>query len=209
MVVNRRYGWGPQFGGVFEAMKELGRQWMWYPVLDDTTYDPRTFRLDRDFSRIVRANAPYSINIPAEGLARFLRRGKKILVFMGLDDPTLSIEDTVDFQRQVEALAGRAAGNTRMYLMPGVGHCGGFPRTGKLRGAESADMLGILRSWVESGKAPAYPTSFHLGANGRHEFSRPLCVMGTYPRYNGSGDVAKAESFTCVPDATPDPYSNS
>jgi hypothetical protein len=32
-----------------------------------------------------------------------------------------------------------------------------------------------------------------------------LCVMGTYPRYNGSGDVVKAESFTCVPDGTPDP----
>jgi hypothetical protein len=28
--------------------------------------------------------------------------------------------------------------------------------------------------------------------------SRPLCIYPAYPRYNGSGDVSAASSYTCT-----------
>jgi feruloyl esterase len=58
-----------------------------------------------------------------------------------------------------------------------------------------------LEDWVERHKAPPKnivgvtmdPKTFDVTA------SRPMCGYGLYPKYNGSGDVNDASSFTCEP----------
>jgi hypothetical protein len=196
-VINPMYWWGSQ-SGTFAALAELGNQWMWYPILNDPNYNPKTYEVDRYWPRIVSATSPYSVDVDPNELASYLKRGKKLLVFMGVDDPTLSIDDTVNFQRRVEALAGAGSANTQMYLLPGVDHCGA--RMEGYNGAETADMLGALRNWVERGSKPANLIAKHLDITGKLVNTRPLCVIGTYPKYRGSGDPNRASSFTCQPD---------
>ena len=40
--------------------------------------------------------------------------------------------------------------------------------------------------------------SAKLNASGQVELERPLCKYPEYPRYNGAGDQAAAESYTCT-----------
>jgi membrane dipeptidase len=66
-----------------------------------------------------------------------------------------------------------------MYLLPGVGHCGVWPETEKLRGTESIDMLGALRGWVEQGRSPSTWVAAHRDKSGNTVLTRPLCRLGT------------------------------
>jgi pimeloyl-ACP methyl ester carboxylesterase len=198
-VIDRRYWWGSQ-SGVFAALAELGKQWMWYPILNDPGYDPKAYDVNKYWPRIVAGTRPYSLDVKPDELSTFLKLGKKMLIFMGVDDPTLSIDDTVSFEKRVQALSGDAAANTQMYLLPGVHHCG--YRMTEYRGAETADMLGALRLWVERGVVPVHLIAKHVDAGGHVINARPLCPIGTYPKYLGRGNPDDAASFTCQRDGT-------
>jgi hypothetical protein len=53
-----------------------------------------------------------------------------------------------------------------------------------------------LETWVEKGEVPG-PQIVADTKEGNHGRTRPLCVYPKWPRYV-SGDIDKAESFTCV-----------
>lgn len=204
-VVYNKFGWGSQasFYGtlsLFSAMEYLGVQWMSYPILNSPNYNPASFNTDVGYGQIVAANQPYSVDVDPSAVAAFLKKGKKLLVFQGGDDGALSIEDNINFQKTVVAAAGASASNTQMYILPGVGHCGYQYST--LKGANSIGALSAMRSWVEQGQQPNGLVATRLGSDGSVQMTRPLCVQGTYPKYKGSGDVSKADSFSCVADGT-------
>ena len=198
-LINPGYWWGPQAGGFYDVMESLGDGSMRDVVLNDKTYDPKTFTIDLYWPSISAVASQYMLDTDPRAVANFVKQGKKLLVYMGGDDPALSVDEVTAFQHQVESLAGVAKANTQMYLLPGVGHCG--QRDGTLKGAESSDMLGALRDWVEQGVKPTNQISAHLNSSSTPEFTRPLCALGTFAKYMGSGDATKAESFACVPDA--------
>ncbi len=75
------------------------------------------------------------------------RRGKMIL-YHGWNDPALSAISTIEHYDGVLKRDKDAASYIRLFLLPGVLHCGGGP------GCDDVDWLRIIRDWVESGKAP-------------------------------------------------------
>jgi feruloyl esterase len=78
----------------------------------------------------------------------------------------------------------------RFYEIPGLGHAVSSQFNG------TWDALTALEQWVEQGVAPAgQVTRDTVGVPGR---TRPLCDYPKWPKYNGSGDVNSAASFTCV-----------
>ena len=58
------------------------------------------------------------------------------------------------------------------------------------------DSLTTLENWVEKGIAP--PPQIVADTAAVPGRTRPLCEYPSWPRYNGSGDVNSAASFTCV-----------
>jgi feruloyl esterase len=80
----------------------------------------------------------------------------------------------------------------RFYMVPGMAHGGGGGNF-----EPGADLLGAVDAWVTKGKPPSaqFATDTNKTTAGR---SRPLCEYPAYPRYNGSGDVNLAASFTCA-----------
>ena len=76
-----------------------------------------------------------------------------------------------------------------MFLVPGMGHCGGGPMA-----LETFDMLGAIVDWVEHGKAPASITATGRALQGR---TRPLCPYPQHAQYKGSGSPDVASSFEC------------
>ena len=130
-------------------------------------------------------------------------RGAKIMVYHGVSDAIFSADDSVAWAQGVATNHSDAADFARLYLVPGMGHCSGGPAT------DQFDMLSALVDWVERGVAPdsvtasARGTGNAGGVNGEvpagwaANRSRPLCPWPLVARYNGSGSLDTASSFSC------------
>jgi feruloyl esterase len=93
---------------------------------------------------------------------------------------------TAHYYDQVRKTAGADA-KVRLFLAPGVSHCGGGT------GASQFDTLAAMDDWIATGKAPeVIPAS-----NPQKGFTRPLCAWPDLPFYKGEGDPNAAASFSC------------
>jgi feruloyl esterase len=125
-------------------------------------------------------------------LSSFVGRGGKQLFFHGVSDPWFSALDTVDYYERLGRDNGgavKAEEFARLFLVPGMGHCGGGEAT-----LDQFDLLGALVDWVEQGKAPQSVIATSPRQPGR---SRPLCAWPSHAHYKGEGDVNDAANFEC------------
>lgn len=123
-------------------------------------------------------------------LTSFAEHGK-ILFFHGDSDPWFSPLDTLGYYNSLAATNGGAdkvAEWSRMYLVPGMGHCGGGPAL------DQFDMLSAVVNWVEKGTAPDAIIATGKAFPGR---SRPLCAYPKHAQYTGQGDTQDAKNFEC------------
>jgi pimeloyl-ACP methyl ester carboxylesterase len=155
-----------------------------------------------------RESADMQITPPGKdeprNLAGLRSRGAKMLLYHGVSDAIFSADDTVAFMRRLDRVQdGRAADFARYFPVPGMAHCTGGPAT------DQFDALTPLVRWVEHGEAPATITARARGAGNAGgvnaelpagwaaDRSRPLCPWPAVARYNGSGSVDAAASFSC------------
>jgi feruloyl esterase len=125
-------------------------------------------------------------------LNSFSEHGGKLIFYHGTSDPWFSAQDTVRYYEQLAADNGGApavAAWSRLFVVPGMGHCGG---------GESAldrfDMVDAISKWVESGVAPDAVTATGEAFPQR---SRPLCAYPRHAHYKGSGDPESGSNFEC------------
>jgi feruloyl esterase len=155
---------------------------------DDPDWDIMSFDLERDLALALENGGFIEANDP--DLTEFRDRGGKLLLYHGWADPGPAPENTIDYYEAVtETLGGNQDDWMRLFLLPGVGHCGGGV------GPSQADFLGSLDAWRESGTAPDSILATRGGANG---MSRPLCPYPQIARYSGSGSTSDAANFTCA-----------
>src|SRR5271157_218614 len=124
-------------------------------------------------------------------LSTFSASGGKILFFHGDSDPWFSPLDTLGYYQSLAATNGGAdkvAEWSRMFLVPGMCHCGGGPAL------DQFDMLGAVVNWVEKGTAPESVIATGQAFHGR---SRPLCPYPKHAQYSGHGDTNDAHNFSC------------
>ena len=164
-----------------------------YIVYSDPNYSTDTYDVDSDLRTVVNViERDFDFSANTAPLARYLRSGKKIIVWHGAEDGLMSHLDTVRSYEPMADAAGRHVANARLYTPPGVQHCGGGP------GADAFDLLASLTRWVERGRAPHALTASKLDPEGNVLFTRPLCEHPEYPHYVGYGDPNDARSFRCV-----------
>jgi len=148
------------------------------------------------------------LNANTANLGEFRLHGGKLLLWQGFADPRLPVLNTIAYYERLIASQmpkrGHDAGArkealrrtqefARLYLAPGVGHCGGGA------GPDTVDLISPLIPWVEQGIAPDQIIASKV-VNGATTFSRPLCPYPALPRYSGVGDPTQASSFKCVAD---------
>ncbi len=126
-------------------------------------------------------------------LTAFARRGGRLLVYHGWSDQNIPPRESVRYHDGVVATMGRerAAEVMRLFMVPGMGHCGGGD------GPNEFDRLTALEDWREHGKAPDTIVASQI-RDGRVVRTRPLCVYPRIATYRGSGSVDRAESFACT-----------
>ena len=125
-------------------------------------------------------------------LSSFSSHGGKLIFYHGTSDPWFSAKDTIDYYRRMTAANGgesKVKDLSRLFLSPGMGHCGGGSAT-----LDTFDMLSASVTWVEKGQAPESVTATGRAFPGR---SRPLCAYPAHAQYKGQGSVEDAANFEC------------
>ncbi len=154
----------------------------------DPSLNMLNFNFDRDPARLKAFAAIYNAADDVD-LAAYRKHGGKLLMIHGLADPIFSAAESMDYIQRVKAKHGAKADDfARLFLVPGMNHCGGGPAT------DAFDGLGAIERWVEKGDAPT-----RIEASGTAEMpgiSRPLCSYPKVARYQG-GDEKLAASFEC------------
>lgn len=141
-----------------------------------------------EYNEIIGTNNP--------DLSAFHAAGGKMISWQGLADSLVFAQNAIDYRQMVEEAMGGAANVNefyRLFLVPGGGHC--MTATGVTPIA--SDILKALVAWVENGEAPDTLAARTTGADGI-ERTRDICPYPFVARYNGDGDAASADSFSCV-----------
>ena len=124
-------------------------------------------------------------------LSSFSGSGGKLIFFHGDSDPWFSPLDTLGYYQSLAADNGGAekvAEWSRLFLVPGMAHCGGGPAL------DSFDMLSAIVNWVEKGTPLDNVIATGKAFPGR---SRPLCAYPKHAQYSGQGDSENAKNFRC------------
>jgi Tannase and feruloyl esterase len=159
----------------------------------DPTWDAMSFDLDKDLALTLK-NASF-IEASDPNLSRFKARGGKLLLWHGWADPGPAPENTINYYAQAATAAGGGSQEDwmRLFLLPGVAHCGGGV------GPDQADFLGAMERWREQGVAPAQiVASRNAGRGGLTPMTRPLCPFPQIAKYKGTGSTDEAGNFSCV-----------
>jgi len=150
-------------------------------------HDPDWRYEEFDFSgfrhRLRTAGA--TLNAVDANLDAFRKNGGKLLMYHGWSDAALSALASIEYVEAVYARDESARGDVRLFLMPGVLHCGGGP------GPWQVDFIEAVEQWDESGAAPdTIMAGFPAGG------TRPLCAYPKRATYVG-GDDRDPASFEC------------
>jgi feruloyl esterase len=184
-------GWAAR---IPEVGKPVGSLWGDMPRFvghRDANWDAMSFDLDKDLALTLK-NASF-IEASDPDLTKFKARGGKLLLWHGWADPGPAPENTINYYSQAAKASGGSQDEwMRLFLMPGVAHCGGGV------GPDQADFLGAMERWREQGIAPAQITaSRNAGRSGLTPMTRPLCPFPQIAKYKGTGSTDEAGNFSC------------
>ncbi|HEY6815268.1 MAG TPA: tannase/feruloyl esterase family alpha/beta hydrolase [Croceibacterium sp.] len=195
-----------QLGALTQGPQPFPVALTYYSLLafgDRTGWDWKTF----DYTRDAQAGRDYGagiLDVPYTGLGAFFARGGKLLLSHGWTDGLIPATNTLKFYDGLRPTlsADQAANQLRLFMVPGMDHCGGG------EGASQFDTLGTIDEWATTGRTPdLIHASRPTAASGlpgappaapRAPLSRPLCAWPAYAEYKGEGDANAEASFRCV-----------
>ena len=153
-------------------------------------WDLKDFKLE-DVERFEKDKGP-AVNSVDPNLKQFFAHNGKLLMYHGWGDPGVPPMGTVNYFNNVTKTVGaaQANGGMRLFMIPGMGHCGGGD------GTTTFDMVTALGKWNEERKAPQTIPASRI-RDGKVDRTRPLCAYPQMAVYKGTGSTDEAASFIC------------
>ena len=95
--------------------------------------------------------------------------------------------------------AANARRFVRLFMVPGMMHCGGGP------GPNSFDTASAIEQWREKNTAPeqlvasryANSVAALMGSPGKALATRPVCAYPAVPHWTGKGSYDEAQNYIC------------
>ncbi len=168
---------------------------------EDTPVDEAVAAADAKTAKILNATNP--------NLAAFKGRGGKLILYHGWSDPALPALNTIDYYNAVERRMGarETATFTRLYMVPGMQHCGGGPgpntfgQNGSTEHADSRNNIDLaLQQWVEKRISPSSIIATKYVEDDPKKgakMTRPLCPYPQVAVWTGTGSTDDAANFIC------------
>ena len=196
---NGQSGWiGQQINGPngLGAWTSFGQNFLRFmtPGVKNADSDPSQvfsrFDIDKDPARMEELRQ--ILDATDTDLSAFKRRGGKLLMYFGWADPQLNPLMGVEYYEQVvEKMGTSTADFARLFMVPGMFHCGGGVGTGVF------DTATPLVKWAEASAAPDRIEASRVVA-GKVVRTRPLCAYPQVARYKGAGSIDESANFACV-----------
>ena len=157
-----------------------------YIVFKDANWDWKTLDWDKDIQKALDETRPMLTTQP--NFSEFSDHGGKLFIFMGwvnYHNPA----QVIGFYNQAVKNMGpeKSAKSLRFMAIPGET----FKDT-------MFDRIKAVEDWVEQGKAPDQITGSYYGADGKLARTHPFCAYPKVAQYKGTGDINRAENFTCA-----------
>ena len=143
------------------------------------------FNFDTDTPKIAQIAAIN--NADATFLTTFKQRGGKMIIVEGVSDPVFSAHDLRDWYRRLDRDMNGAADFARLFMIPGLTHCGGGPAL------DNVDPLTALENWTDKQTAPDFLAASGSSFPGKNQ---PQCAYPKYAFYVG-GDKNAISSYVC------------
>jgi hypothetical protein len=115
-------------------------------VFGDPNYD--ILKLDIAGAPRQAARIAAIVNSTDPNLTAFRARGGKLIQYHGWNDPAIPPRGSIVYYENVRATMGDVDGFYRLYLVPGMLHCGGG------QGPSGVNWLSLIQDWVEQGRPP-------------------------------------------------------
>jgi len=183
-------GWGQLTG---DAPIFIATDFMKYFALKDPNWDYKTRPINFD-SDVALADKPANqpVNAIDPDLRKFAARGGKMILWGGWNDSGVPPLEVVNYYNNVVKTVGAktAMSALRLYMVPGVGHCGGG------EGTDHFDLFPALQQWVEQKRAPSELIASRI-ENGKVVRTRPLCEYPEIATHKGTGSTDDAANFAC------------
>ena len=179
----------PGTGIVPSLQFAFGTEFYKYFVFGDSTWDYSKYDL-RNWRRDTQKMAAI-LNTTDPEMKAFKARGGKLIIYHGWSDPALNAMQTIAYYDQVLKHDASARDYARLFLVPGMFHCGGGT------GPNEADWRGAIADWVERAHAPDRVIARERGAKGSADKTHPLCAYPARATYDGKGKTDDASSYSC------------
>ena len=160
-----------------------------YIVFKDPNWDPKTLNYDSDVERASKGGN-LVFDATDTDLSHFTKRGGKLIMYQGWAEPGIPPGNLVKYYGQIQQKTSGAKDSVRVFMVPGMGHCGGGD------GTSTFDMVAALDAWRDGGKAPEQVNASRV-RDGKVDRTRPLCAWPAVAKYKGTGSVDDAGNFVC------------
>lgn len=114
------------------------------------------------------------------------------MFYHGVATHGFSALDTIQYYERLATVSGGQGATaewSRLFLVPGMAHCGDGEAA-----LDRFDLLSAIVDWVEHDDAPDSVLATGAAFPNR---SRPLCPYPLHAHYNGRGSPEDAASFSC------------
>ena len=192
---NKLSGWIPWITGPNETAQKsgypsyiaaFGIEIFKYFILQDSDWNYLTYDF-KGYEKEMRYASAY-LDATSTDYSRFKNHKGKIIFWHGWNDPALSAYATIDHYKAVKANDPDLRDYMRLFLLPGVLHCGGGD------GPSQVDWISLIRDWVENNNAPERVIASKT-IGGKEVMTRPIFPYPDEVVYDGKGDTNKESSF--------------
>lgn len=201
-------GWATWITGPERDRSEMysyGTQFFQNMIYNDPAWKFQTFDADRD-TKMADDKGARLMNATDTDLSAFEKRGGKLIIYHGWSDAAISATNSINYYQgvQKQMRADDVTGFLRLYMVPGMEHCGGgagpnvFGQSGVPKKDPQHDVDAALEAWVEQGSAPGMIVAAKVDEKGATVRTRPLCPYPQVAKWKGSGSTDDAASFSCA-----------
>jgi len=148
------------------------------PNIDTFGYQNASF-----YPNFLAANHPLN-DATSPDLSAFQKAGGKLILWHGWADQHISPLFTINYFEAMQNTMGASNVSefARLYLIPGVGHCGGG------EGFPNIDLVTQVTGWVEQGSAPNAVMTYQTDSSNAVTASRPVYPYPAVAQFTGTGD---------------------
>lgn len=170
------------------VLQDPAADFMAYPFGDSQTVDSTVLRQYDLAVREGDARDPHR-------LLPFLRKNKRLIMFHGYADTSISPFGSIAFYRDLLKIGKQKSltpqTSIALFIVPGMGHCGGGTTPTQF------DSLSALQDWTERA---VFPHQIVATSEADPQYSMPLCPFPMKAKLTGQSP-RRASSWTCEADS--------